>query len=95
MQFQKLSERNDKLDKAISILDKKSLTDNVNTLVYVSSTYKVLKAVLIDRASDFFNKLRKAWGDWPKIRNRILDIRGKYFENEKEKRINYLTRKLL
>jgi len=95
MQFQKLSERGDKLDKAIIILDKKSLTDNVNTLVYVSSTYKVLKAILVSRASDFFNKLRKACGDLPKIRNRILGVMGKCLESEEEKRINYLNRKLL
>jgi len=45
--------------------------------------------------SDFFNKLRKVWDDLPKIRNRILDIMGKYLESEEEKRINYLKRKLL
>ena len=95
MQVKKLRERDDKFDKALSLLDKKTLTDNVNTLADISTTHKYLKAVPVARASDFFNKLRKAWGDWSKIRIRILEIMGKYLESEEEKRINYLRRKLL
>jgi len=95
MQVMNLRERDDKFNKALSLLDKKTLADNVNTLADVSSTTKLLKAVPVTRASDFFNKLRKTWGDWSKVRIRILEIMGKYLENEEEKRINYLRRILL
>ena len=56
---------------------------------------QILKDVPVDRTSDFFNKFRKIWGDWSKLRIRILDIMGKGLESEEEKRINYLNRKLL
>ena len=42
-----------------------------------------------------FLNLRRLWGDWDKIRKRILAIMGKYIESEDEKRINYLKRKLI
>ena len=89
--FENWDERNKFLAKRFFI----TLTDNVNTLADISTTHKYLKAVPVARASDFFNKLRKAWGDWSKIRIRILEIMGKYLESEEEKRINYLRRKLL
>ena len=95
MQVKKLKQRDDALDKAMNIVDKKSLTNAVTTLGDASSTKKVLKAVPVARAADFFTQLRKVWGDWSKIRIRILDIMGKYLESEDEKRINYLKRKLL
>ena len=82
-------------DKAMNMLDKKSLNDNVNTLNEVSQISKTLKAVSVARAADFFTQLRKIWGDWDKVRRRILAIMGKYLESEDEKRINYLKRKLL
>jgi hypothetical protein len=69
-------------------LDKKSLTDNVNTLTDVSQTNRILKAVTAARAVDFFTHLRRLWGDWDKIRKRILAKMGKYIESEEEKRIN-------
>jgi len=59
MQVKRLRERDNKLDKALTVLDKKTLTDNVNTLADVSSTTKLLQAVPVARASDFFNKLEK------------------------------------
>ena len=55
----------------------------------------MLKAVPVARAKDFFTNLRRLWGDWDKIRRRILAIMGKYLESEEEKRMNYLKRKLL
>ena len=95
MQVKKLKERDAKFDKAMNMLDKKSLTDNVNTLNDVSQVQNTIKAVRAARASDFFNHLRRLWGDWDKIRRRILAIMGKYVESEEEKRMNYLKRKLL
>ena len=95
MQVKKLKERDATFDKAMNILDKKSLTDNVNTLTDVSQTKNILKAADVARAADFFTQLRKIWGDWDKVRRRILGIMGKYLESEDEKRINYLKRKLL
>ena len=58
-------------------------------------TSRILKAVNVARAKDFFVHLRRLWGDWDKIRKRILAIMGKYLESEEEKRINYLKRKLI
>ena len=95
MQVKKMKQRDDALDKAFNILDKKTLHDNVNTLNEVSQISKTLKAVSVARAADFFNHLRRLWGDWDKIRRRILAIMGKYVESEEEKRMNYLKRKLL
>ena len=73
------------------VLDKKSLTDNVRTIADVSTLNKTLKALPLARASDFFNKLRRKWGDWSKIKIRILDIMGNHLENEDEKRNNILS----
>ena len=95
MQVKKMKERDSIFDKAMNVLDKKLLTDNVNTLADVNETTKVLKAVNAARAVDFFTNLRRLWGDWDKVRRRILNIMGKYIESEDEKRINYLKRKLL
>ena len=95
MQVKKLKQRDDVFDKAMGVLDKKSLADNVNTLNEVSQTSRILKAVNVARAKDFFVHLRRLWGDWDKIRKRILAIMGKYLESEEEKRINYLKRKLI
>ena len=94
MQVKKLRERDEKFDKAMSLLDKKTLFDNVNTLNDVAVTNKLLKAVPAARAIDFFNHLRRIWGDWDKIRKQVMNILGKYVESEEEKRINYLKRKL-
>ena len=71
------------------------MTDNVKTIADVSQTSKILKGVSAARAVDFFTHLRRIWGDWDKVRRRILAIMGKYIESEDEKRINYLKRKLL
>ena len=95
MQVKKMKERDAKFDDALKVLDKKLLTDNVNTIADVSQTKKILNGVSAARAVDFFTNLRKLWGDWDKVRKRILAIMGKYIESEDEKRINYLKRKLL
>ena len=95
MQVKKIKERDAIFDKAMSVLDKKSLADNVNTLTEVSQVNNTLRAITVARAVDFFNNLRRIWGDWDKIRRRILNIMGKYLESEEEKRLNYLKRKLL
>ena len=94
MQVKKLKERDEVFDKAMSLLDKKNLKDNVITLNNVSLIRRVVKAVPTARALDFFTHLRRIWGDWDKIRRRIMNILGKYVESEEEKRINYLKRKL-
>jgi plasmid stabilization system protein ParE len=91
----KLKERDDKFDNALKVLDKKSLVDNVNTIADVSETTKICRALPLARATDFFNKLRKKWGDWSKIKIRILDIMGNHLESEDEKRNNILRKKLL
>jgi hypothetical protein len=57
MQVKKLKERDDKFDKVMSLLDKKSLYDNINTLNEVSFTKKVFKALPVARALDFFTHL--------------------------------------
>ena len=87
-------QRDEVFDKAMSLLDKKNLKDNVITLNNVSLIRRVVKAVPTARALDFFTHLRRIWGDWDKIRRRIMNILGKYVESEEEKRINYLKRKL-
>ena len=79
----------------MGVLDKKSLSDNVNTIADASQVNNLLKAIRVARAADFFVHLRRIWGDWDKIRKRILAIMGKYLESEEEKRINYLKRKLI
>ena len=95
MKVKNMKQRDAVFDKAMGVLDKKLLTDNVHTLADVSQTVKTLKAVTTARAADFFTHLRRLWGDWDKVRRRILAIMGKYIESEDEKRINYLKRKLL
>ena len=95
MQVKKMKQREATFDQALRVLDKKLLTDNVKTIADVSQTSKILKGVSAARAVDFFTHLRRIWGDWDKVRRRILAIMGKYIESEDEKRINYLKRKLL
>ena len=95
MQVKRLKQRDDALDKAMKEVDKKILTNTVNNIGDVSEVKRVLKVVPVARAVDFFTNLRRIWGDWDKIRKRILDIMGKYLESEDEKRMNYLKRKLL
>ena len=90
----KLAERDEIFDRAMSLLDKKTLKDNVNALNDVSITHKFNKSIKAARASDFFSHLRRIWGDWDKIRKQVMTILGKYVESEEEKRINYLKRKL-
>ena len=91
----KLKDRDEAFDKAMRVLDKKSLTDNVRAIADASTLTKTLKALPLARASDFFNKLRRKWGDWSKIKIRFLDIMGTHLENEDEKRNNILRKKLL
>ena len=95
MQVKKLKERDNILDKAMNVFDKQSLSNSVNALGDFNQIKRTLKAVSVARAADFFTQLRKLWGDWDKIRRRILNIMGKYLESEEEKRMNYLKRKLL
>ena len=95
MQVKKMKQRDAAFDKALSVFDKQLLANSVNTLSDVNESKKVVKAVSVARAADFFTQLRKIWGDWDKVRRRILGIMGKYLESEDEKRINYLKRKLL
>ena len=95
MQVKRTHDRDSLLDKAMKEIDKKSLLNAVITLGDVNQTKRVCKAVPVARAVDFFTNLRRIWGDWDKIRRRILGIMGNYFESEEEKRINFLKRKLL
>ena len=95
MQVKKLKQRDATFDKALNLFDKKLLANSVSNLADANEIKRVCKAVSVARASDFFTQLRKLWGDWDKIRRRILAIMGKYLESEDEKRMNYLKRKLL
>ena len=90
MQVKKLKERDGKFSKYLNEMDKKYLINCASTITDASQIYNVSKAVTAARAKDFFTQLRKAWGDWDKIRRRILAIMGKYIESEDEKRTNYL-----
>ena len=95
MQVKKLKQRDAAFDNALNVFDKKLLANSVNDLADASEIKRITKAVSVARAADFFTQLRKIWGDWDKIRRRILNIMGKYLESEEEKRMNYLKRKLL
>ena len=86
MQVKKLKERDTKFSKYLTEMDKKYLINCTEAITDVSQTKNILKAVTVARAADFFTQLRKAWGDWDKIRRRILAIMGKYIESEDEKR---------
>ena len=90
-----MKERDGKLDNALKTIDKKLLTNNVTTLGDVCQSIRVSNAIPVARARDFFTNLKKIWGDWDRIRRRILDIMGTYFTTEDEKLKNYLRRKLL
>ena len=93
MQVKGSKKRDDVLDNAMKTIDKKLLMNIVTNIADVMQTKKVTEAADVARAKDFFTQLRKVWGDWDKVRRRILNIMGKYLESEEEKRINYLKRK--
>ena len=93
MQVKGSKKRDDVLDNAMKTIDKKLLMNAVVNIADVMQSKKVLEAMNVARAKDFFTQLRKVWGDWDKIRRRILGIMGKYLESEEEKRMNYLKRK--
>ena len=95
MQVKKMKQRDAAFESALKEIDKKLLSNSVNTIADIGQTKKLVKAVSVARAADFFTQLRKIWGDWDKVKRRILGIMGKYLESEDEKRINYLRRKLL
>ena len=90
-----MKQRDATLEKAMNVLDKISLGNSVKAIGDVNQVKRTMKAVSVARAVDFFTQLRKDWGEWEKIRRRILAIMGKYLESEEEKRMNYLKRKLL
>ena len=95
MQVKRLKERDDDFDKAMKIIDKRFLTIAVNTINDISGTNKVLKAIPVARADEFFTQLRKLWGDWNKYRRRIMVIIGNLLKNKDKKINNYIKRKLL
>jgi len=95
MQVKKLIERDDLFNKAMIELDRKYLTNTINTLADISEATKVLKAIPVARAADFFTQLKKIWRDWVKERIRILDIMGKYLEREDDEKNNMLKKKIL
>ena len=84
-----------KIENSLKVIDKKLLENSVINMSDASEIKRICNAVPVARAKDFFVQLRKVWGDWDKIRRRILGIMGKYIESEDEKRMNYLKRKLL
>ncbi len=94
MQCKKMKDRDDKLENAMREIDKKYLTNSVNTMGDVFQITKVERAVPVAWARDLFTKIKKLWGDWDRIRCIILDIMSKYLESEEEKRMNYLRRKI-
>ena len=100
----KLKQREQRFNELMEEINKQYVKNCVNTMADAVSCYNVTKAVPVARAKDFFpvarakdffTNLRRLWGDWDKIRKRILAIMGKYLESEDEKRMNYLKRKLL
>ena len=95
MQVKKLKQRDDALDNSMKVIDKKLLENTVINMSDAFEIQRVCNAVPVARAVDFFTNLRRLWGDWDKVRRRILNIMGKYIESEDDKRINYLKRKLL
>ena len=95
MQVKRLKERDAILDNSFNIIDKKFLEYNVIIISYASEIKRINNAITVVRAADFFTNLRRLWGDWDKIRRRILCILGKYIESEEEKRIYYLKKRLL
>ena len=95
MQVKKMKQRDAALEESMKAIDKKLLENSVINLSNISEIKRVSNAVPVARAKDFFTQLRKAWGDWDKVRRRILNIMGKYIESEDDKRMNYLKRKLL
>ena len=82
MQVKGGKKRDTILEDALKTIDKKLLTNSVTNLADVMQTKKVSNAVSVARAADFFTQLRKIWGDWDKVRRRILNIMGKYLERE-------------
>ena len=95
MQAKKLKQRDDALENSLKTIDKKLLENSVINMTDALEIQRVCNAVPVARAKDFFTNLRRLWGDWDKVRRRILAIMGKYIESEDDKRINYLKRKLL
>jgi hypothetical protein len=74
MQVKKLRQRDEVFDKAMKEIDKKYLTKCAYTFGDIEETTHVFRSIPVARASDFFTQLKRAWGDWDKIRRRILDI---------------------
>ena len=70
----------------MNVLDKISLGNSVKAIGDVNQVKRTMKAVSVARAVDFFTQLRKDWGEWEKIRRRILAIMGKYLESRKRRR---------
>ena len=95
MQVKKIKQRDAALENSLKVVDKKLLENSVINMSDACEIKRVCNAVPVARAKDFFTNLRRLWGDWDKIRRRILNIMGKYIESEDEKRMNYLKRKLL
>ena len=95
MQVKKMKQRDSALENSMKVIDKKLLENTVINMTTVAEIKRVSLAVPVARAVDFFTNLRRLWGDWDKVRRRILNIMGKYLESEDEKRLNYLKRKLL
>ena len=95
MQVKKMKQRDAALEESMKTIDKKLLENSVINLSNILEIKRVCNAVPVARAVDFFTNLRRLWGDWDKVRRRILNIMGKYIESEDDKRINYLKRKLL
>ena len=93
MQVKKLKQRDSALEESMKTIDKKLLENSVINLSDACEIKRVCNAVPVARAVDFFTNLRRLWGDWDKIRRRILDIMSRYLTSEEEKRMNYLKRK--
>ena len=87
MQVKKLKQRDTTLENSLKVVDKKLLENSVINMSDASEIKRICNAVPVARAVDFFTNLRRLWGDWDKIRRRILNIMGKYIESEDEKRM--------
>ena len=92
MQVKKIKQRDEALDNSLKVVDKKLLENSVINMTDALEIKRVSNAVPVARAVDFFTNLRRLWGDWDKVRRRILAIMGKYIESEDDKKIITMER---
>ena len=88
----KLKERDDALDRAMDEINKRILTNTIDTMNNACVSAKPLKSIPVARAYDVFDRLRKQYYDWVKLRELWMQLMEKYMVNA-EQRLNDLLRK--